>query len=73
MEGSGYGAMPFPSEMLKVLICIVSVCLFECTTALLEYIEIYEVQCWGNYFLKISRYILLATELFSYSYILSIK
>ena len=28
---------------------------------------------WGNYFLKVTRYILLATELFSYSYILPIK
>ena len=33
------------------------------------------LQCWGNYFLKATRYILilLATELFSYSYILPTK
>ena len=29
-------------------------------------------QCWASYFLKVTSYILLATELFSYSYILHI-
>ena len=27
------------------------------------------VQCWASYFVKVTSYILLATELFSYSYI----
>ena len=30
-------------------------------------------QCWASYFVKVTSYILLATELFSYSYILPIK
>ena len=30
-------------------------------------------QCWASYFVKVTNYILLATELFSYSYILPIK
>ena len=30
------------------------------------------MQCWDSYFLNVTCYILLATELFSYSYILSI-
>ena len=30
-------------------------------------------QCWTSYFLEVTSYILLAAELFSYSYILPIK
>ena len=30
-------------------------------------------QCWASYFVKVTSYILLATELFSYSYILPIQ
>ena len=30
-------------------------------------------QCWASYFVKVTSYILLATKLFSYSYILPIK
>ena len=32
-----------------------------------------DTQCWESYFVKVTSYILLATELFSYSYILPIK
>ena len=31
------------------------------------------IQCWASYLLKVTSYILLATELFSHSYILPIK
>ena len=31
------------------------------------------IQCWASYFVKVTSYILLATEQFSYSYILPIK
>ena len=31
------------------------------------------MQCWASYFVKVTSYILLATELFSYNYILPIK
>ena len=32
-------------------------------------VTVQNVQCWDSYFLKVTSYILLATELFSYSYI----
>ena len=34
---------------------------------------LYYSQCWASCFLKVTSYILLATELFSYSHILPIK
>ena len=39
----------------------------DCSIRAIEQSSVHTRQCWASYFLKVTSYILLATELFSYS------